>query len=71
MNTFYPVYICEDYSIDYNVNNRVLFIEKPVLIGMVQTVEQFNSLVENKKYNAVVCPYLISNAQFDYIEFIN
>ena len=66
MNIFHPVYICEDYT----VSNNVLVVEKPVLLAMVKTIEQFNSLIESEQYNAVVCPDLMPDHRFEYVKFI-
>jgi hypothetical protein len=65
MKNLHPVYKCED----YNVNDRVLLIENAQLLGMVQNVDQFNKLIQEEAYNAVVCPGIIS-LEFDYIKFI-
>jgi hypothetical protein len=64
MNVLYPVYTCED----YDINDGVLIVEKPVLVAMIRTAEQFVDLTKNIKYKAIVCPDLIH--RFDYVKFI-
>jgi hypothetical protein len=68
MKDLFPVYKCEDYII----NNRVLVIENPELLGMVQNKDQFNQLIYNEVYCSVVCPALLQSEYetFEYVKFI-
>ena len=59
-----PVYICEDFKIE----NKVLIIDKPILVGMVHGVNGFNMLINTLKYNAIICPELAGD-DFDYVLF--
>jgi hypothetical protein len=65
-----PVYICEDYKIE----NRVLIIWKPTLVGMVFGPDNFKKLISTLTYDAVICPelyYLKNNdvPEVDYVVF--
>jgi hypothetical protein len=64
-----PVYICEDYKIE----NRVLIIWKPILVGMVFGHDSFEKLISTLTYDAVICPELYLNnydvPEIDYILF--
>jgi hypothetical protein len=68
MKNLLPVYKCEDYNID----KGILVIENPELLGMVQNNDQFNQLILNEVYNAVICPALLQSEfeTFDYVKFI-
>jgi hypothetical protein len=70
MKNLKPVYICDD----YNIKNRILIIDKPILIGLVNNIDQLNELIENEIYDevVVVCPDLykkIDCYNFDYVKF--
>ena len=60
------VYTCEDYKIE----NRVLIIWKPVLIGLVNNVDQFDELIKDKMYNAVICPDLYASDAFNNFDYV-
>jgi hypothetical protein len=64
-----PVYTCEDFKIE----NRVLIIWKPILVGMVFGPDSFNKLISTLKYDAVICPELYLNnydvPEVDYVIF--
>ena len=64
MNVLKAVFTCED----YNINDGVLIVEKPVLVAMIRTAEQFADITREINYNAIVCPDLIH--RLDYVKFI-
>jgi hypothetical protein len=70
MKNLHPVYTCQDYNIN---DDSILVIENPILLGMVENESQFNQLVEDTSYNAIICPALYSDnnevGTFKYVKF--
>lgn len=68
MKNLHLVFSCEDYKIE----EEVLLIEDAELVGMVENIDQFNELIKDLDYNAVICPDLYKGEvlDFSYVKFI-
>jgi hypothetical protein len=52
------VYRC----LDYDVVEGVLVVWDPELVGMVNTSDDFEELIEGMHYNGIVCPEIYCQA---------
>lgn len=65
MSQLMDVFECDDYKIE----NDILTIYNPLLVGKVRTLDQFNEFTQGKYYNAMICPDLFNiRNPFNYVE---